>query len=207
MLPESELAAVLAALPTHARSGVSFRSVALATLLKYPDDPLSGLGASATGARFTPPKRLIGDQAFETLYLALEHETMALEVGSQVRTEAVLLPVALGPRVTLSVKFSLERVIDLTGLEVFDRLGTNPQEFFGPWKPSNIEGRLAPTQRLGWLAHQHAGIEALLVPSARTPTGFNLAVFRDRLRTGSSVTVTDPDGSLEALKQNARTRP
>ncbi|MGH9850506.1 MAG: hypothetical protein ACREBD_11765 [Blastocatellia bacterium] len=51
---------------------------------------------------------------------------------------------------------------------------------------------VAPTQELGYKWYDLGQFEGFLTVSARLPEQVSLVIFPDRLRSGSSVTFTDP---------------
>jgi RES domain-containing protein len=132
------------------------------------------------------------------LYLADTPLTALQEINLIKLTDAALLSAKSSPRILLSVEVTLQAVLDVTNPNVQEALGTNLQELTGAWIAMNASGHIAPTQRLGQAAYDHGGIEALHVPSAQDPRAANLAVFPDRLKTGSRIRVYDEDGLIDA---------
>jgi hypothetical protein len=104
----------------------------------------------------------------------------------------------------LRIGCRLSRVLDLRGERVRERLGLTLASLLGPWLPWNAASAehrpppVAPSQRLGLAVYESRGFEAILSPSAKDVRGSCLAVFPDRLRRGSRLTIDDPEGVIRA---------
>jgi RES domain-containing protein len=106
--------------------------------------------------------------------------------------------------VILNVRIILHDVIDLTEVTSTQiPLETNAQELTGDWRGYRSRRRhtavseptgIAPTQELG-KALFATGTEGFRAISAKVPYQKTLTVFTDNLRTGSSLTFTDPSGN------------
>lgn len=90
----------------------------------------------------------------------------------------------------------LQAVADLTQVTSQNIVGTMAQELTGDWRgytlrsPSTSISQptgTAPTQALGAQLHAVPGLEGFLTLSAKIPYGRVLAVFPDKLRSGSTV--------------------
>ena len=107
--------------------------------------------------------------------------------------------------VTLNVQIILHDVIDLTGVSTAQApLGTNAQELTGDWRGYNtrtastsvsVPTGSAPTQELG-KALSSTGVEGFRSISAKVTHHKTLFVFPNNLRTGSSLTFSDPSGAI-----------
>ncbi len=188
MRPRDALVVAVQRLPTSPCQGVAFRLI----LARYATTALSSIGSLRTGGRYNMPGR------FEALYLATSPLTALLEVEALVQTVEGLRGIKGPPRILLSVDYRLQAVADLTELPTRQALGTTLAELRAPWRPLNAAGEVAPTQVLGEVVHEHPGIEALRVPSAREPSTDNLVVFPDRLQGGSGLRVFDDSGLIDA---------
>lgn len=181
-----ELAACLTTLQTLPFVGVTYRLIHA----RYAETALSSIGSLQTGGRYNPRG------GFEVLYLADSPVTALQEVEALVKTRSGLFPIKGPPRILISVEVTLHAVLDLTSAEVQEALGTSLQELTGAWIALDDREAKAATQRLGEACFELGTVEALKFPSARDPRAFNLAVFPDRLRTGSLLQVFDESGII-----------
>jgi RES domain-containing protein len=164
--------------------------------------PLSSAGSRLHGGRFNPP------DAFEVLYTALGAETALTErEGILLTTPGIRLARGVRTGVLLRIHCRLARVLDLRDGGMRERLGQSLASLLGPWLPWNVGSAeptepvprpLAPSQRLGLAVYESKRFEAILFPSVKDPLGNCLAIFPDRLRHGSRVTVDDPEGMIRA---------
>ena len=93
------------------------------------------------------------------------------------------------PRVTVSVRVRLARVLDLTDGKTRSALRVSERRILDePWREEQKAGREALTQALGRLGHE-LGWEALLVPSAARRGGVNLIIFPANLSRQSSLEI------------------
>ena len=84
---------------------------------------------------------------------------------------------------------------DKTALQT---LGLTVEALTEPWREQLRRGGVPLTHELGRTCFERGDIEALLVPSAKNPETWNLAVFPDRLTDGSSLRVFDDSGMIDA---------
>jgi RES domain-containing protein len=143
-------------------SGVVYRSATPRYANK--DDLLTGVGSRSAGARWNPPR------SFPTVYASLDPHTALDEVLAHFRHYGFPIESAM-PRVTVSVRVRLGRVLDLTEGLARSALRVSARRMLNePWREEQAAGREALTQALGRLAHE-LGWEALLVPSAARRVG------------------------------------
>ena len=88
-------------------------------------------------------------------------------------------PANLAPQAMGTVAVRLRRVLDLTRLSVLRKLGLRVAELTRP-SDMSLPRRIAAAARA-------AGFEAILYPPALAEPGRNLAVFLDKLPTGSRI--------------------
>ncbi len=186
MKPKPELLETLRGLELVATTGTAYRL----TSVKYMTSPLSSAGAIKTGGRYNKKGK------FAALYLADTPATALAEVQMLRLTDHRLVGVKGPPKVLISVDYALQAVLNLSHHEVQSALGTGLEELQAEWVLKQQQGQPIPTQNLGEAAHELESIEAMWVPSARLAGSLNLVVFPDRLKTGSSLTLYDPDGLL-----------
>ena len=137
----------------------------------------SGQGARRNGGRFTP------QGGTRTLYLATDPETATAEMEWWHRKSG-LSDLAFKPRVLAAVAVSVGLVLDLTAEPVRSHLSLSPELLAAEWDFAAFAGRLPPSQAFGRLIFE-AGIEGILVASARRPGGSNLVLFPENFRGGS----------------------
>ena len=162
--------------------------------------PLSSAGSKLHGGRFNPPG------AFEVLYTALDVETaLAEREGILLAAPGVRLARGVRTGALLRIRCHLSRVLDLREERVRERLGLTLASLLGPWLPWNATSSergapaaFAPSQRVGLAAYESRRFEAILSPSAKDVHGSCLAIFPDRLRRGSRLTIDDPEGVIRA---------
>ena len=157
---------------------------------RYAATALSAVGSYRFGGRYNPAS------SFEVLYLADSPVTALEEVEALLRSAKALQGVKGPPRILLSVDCVLQSALRLG--DYLPALGLSLADITAPWREQLRRGETPITHRLGSLAYQRGDIEALLVPSAKNPETFNLAVFPERLRQGSSLRVFDDSGMIEA---------
>jgi hypothetical protein len=147
-------------------------------------------------------------QQFECLYFADDVLPAQFEVGAMLGDPSPggHLP---HPRhshfVTLNVLIILRDVIDLTDEATAQvPLATTVQELTGDWKAYEIRNSstpvsgprgIAPTQALG-KALSATGVEGFRSISARVPYHKTLTVFPSNLKSGSSLSFSDPSGRV-----------
>ena len=160
----------------------AFRSVSL----RYANaqNILSGQGASINGGRWNP----VGTQA---IYASLSpvtatHESYAgfNRYGFQDRE--------IKTRAFVGINVDIQLAIDLTDKSILRALKVSMRQLLAEdWQANQNAGRTSKSQMFG-AAAKTAGLEGLLVPSAKHPTGKNLVVFPDNLKNKSSISVMDP---------------
>ena len=98
------------------------------------------------------------------------------------------------PRVLVSIRVELKKVLNLADANVRRTLGVTRQQLVGEdWRAANEKNQEAFTQAIGRLAWI-AGWQALLVPSMPYPGGVNLVIFPDNLPAlGSSLHIINAD--------------
>jgi RES domain-containing protein len=134
------------------------------------DDLLTGVGSKTAGARWNPPR------SFPTVYSSLDPHTALDEVLAHFRYYGFPIECAM-PRVTVSVRARLLRVLDLTNGKIRSALRVSERRILDePWRDEQNAGREALTQALGRIGHE-LGWEAFLVPSAARREGLNLIIF------------------------------
>jgi filamentous hemagglutinin len=163
-------------------SGVVYRS----TTPRYAnkDDLLTGVGSRSAGARWNPPR------SFSAVYASLDPHTALDEVLAHFRHYGIPVESAM-PRVTVSVRVQLGRVLDLTDGPTRSVLRVSARRMLDePWREEQAAGREALTQAIGRLARE-LGWEGLLVPSAARRGGANLILFPDNLDRGSTLEIVN----------------
>jgi RES domain-containing protein len=138
-------------------SGVVYRSASPRYANTH--DLLTGVGSQIAGARWNPPR------SFPTVYTSLDPHTALDEVLAHFRSYGFAIESAM-PRVTVSVRVRLVRVLDLTDGKVRRALRVSERRMLDePWREEQKAAREALTQALGRIGHA-LGWEAFLVPSA-----------------------------------------
>jgi RES domain-containing protein len=161
-------------------TGVVYRSASLRYANK--DDLLTGVGSKTAGARWNPPK------SFPTVYSSLDPHTALDEVLAHFRYYGFPIESAM-PRVTVSVRVRLARVLDVTDGKTRSVLRVSERRILEEtWREEQKAGREALTQALGRIGHELAW-EAFLVPSAARRGGVNLIVFTANLSPRSSLEI------------------
>lgn len=147
---------------------------------------ISGHGAMQHGGRWNPPGE------FPTTYLALDVETAWAEKLHTFRHYGLPLEHCL-PASLVLIRTKLFQVLDLTTASHRNRLGLTADAMTAGRPPaSNGSSHESARYALARLAHA-AGIEGLLVPSARRPDGKNLVVFPQNLRRRSELIIVNPE--------------
>lgn len=200
MLTGGPLQQALLALPQVSQEGPWCRMVPFHLLQGPPPgaqagsapQPLWPGGAPLTGGRYTPKG------GFDTIYLAVDPHTAAMEVSAVVNPRGTPQTLRTPPQVLLTVDGYLAGLIDLCDLAIQHQLGTSRQELTGNWVRAQSETALVATQELGLTAHATNTICGLIAPSAKNPDGSNLVVFAGRLalHLENRLNVYDPHGNL-----------
>jgi RES domain-containing protein len=205
VIPESELAGRLTALPQITISAAFWRTVPIEYLQGPPPgappgsapQPLWPGGPARNGARYTP----IG--GCNALYLAPNGATALAEVEAIVfGTDGIVQPgIDHNPLLVFETRVELPAVVDLCDGEVQRALETSSAELQRPWLRAQERHRMGrgerpPTQALGQAACETGTILALRYPSYRHEGMQNLVVFTDRLAAlGGCVTLMDASGT------------
>jgi RES domain-containing protein len=148
------------------------------------DDLLTGMGSRSAGARWNPPR------SFPAVYASLDPHTALDEVLAHFRHYGIPVESAM-PRITVSVRVWVTRVLDLTDGATRSALRVSAQRMLSePWREEQAAGREALTQALGRLAHE-LGLEGILVPSAARRGGMNLILFPGNLAGGSTLEIVN----------------
>jgi RES domain-containing protein len=155
--------------------------------LQFAGSPLSAIGSLRAGGRYN------ARGAFEVLYLADRPDNALREIEMLPNDTGVPTKIHRVPTVIFSVRVRLQRVVDLTQDATRDMLGVSFDELVAPWRLIVAFGRVPMTHRIG-AAARGAGLEGLIVPSARQPRAKNLVVFRDCLLRGSSADIRSAKG-------------
>jgi RES domain-containing protein len=93
------------------------------------------------------------------------------------------------PRVTVSVRVRVERVLDLTDGKIRSALQVSERRMLDePWREQQQAGREALTQALGRLIHELEW-EGFLVPSAASRGGVNLILLPTNFSSRSSLEI------------------
>lgn len=158
---------------------------------KYAATALSAVGSYQHGGRYNPAGK------FEVLYLASSPVTALEEVEALLHSGVALQGVKGPPRILLSVECALQRVLHFDEVTL-QSLGLTVGALTEPWRELLRQGEVPLTHKLGRICFERGDIEALLVPSAKNPETWNLAVFPDRLVEGSSLRVFDDSGMIDA---------
>jgi RES domain-containing protein len=192
---------VLEGAPLISYSDFSYRVIAD----KWRDSPLSAVGALQRGGRYNAP------HTFPVLYSANSQLTALLEAEALFTTaDGKLQGVPRDPDLILTIKCSLERVLDLTGPTLYDALGTSRAELVSS-TPSrfilNARNEETPTQQLGSACSHFGGISALKVPSAAHSDGFCLDILIDSLIVGEHISIRDESGRVKSEIRGTIPRP
>ena len=125
-------------------------------------DLLSGVGSRTAGARWNPPR------GFPTVYFSLDPHTALDEVLAHFRHFGIPIESAM-PRVMVSVRVNVQRVLDLTDGKIRSALRVSKRRVLEePWREKQQAGREALTQALGrshssssgrvsWSPRRHVG--------------------------------------------------
>jgi RES domain-containing protein len=87
----------------------------------------------------------------------------------------------------------LQLVVDLTDSAVCAALAIKPKDLLVEWRDLVALKKRVATHTIGAAALK-AGVEALLVPSARLNGAKNIAILVENLRIGSSIEIYRPEG-------------
>ncbi len=147
---------------------------------------LTGLGSKLAGARWNSPK------SFPTVYTSLDPHTALDEVLAHFRYYGLPIESAM-PRVMVSVRVRLERILDVTDGPIRSSLRLSEKRLVSePWRIKQDSGEEALTQALGRVAKE-SGLEGMLVPSAARRGGVNLIILPDNLLPLSRLAIINVD--------------
>ncbi len=146
--------------------------------------PLSAIGSMRGGGRFNPVN------GFEIFYVALSPATTLYEVQALSLRGA---PKRVPPIIIFTVEYTLQRVVDLRAGAAQRALGVDGAVLRSDWKADVAAGRIPATHKIG-IAARTAGVEALIVPSARHAGAANMCIIVDRLRRGSIIEIKPATG-------------
>lgn len=147
---------------------------------------LSGIGALEHGGRWNAAGE------FRVFYAAMDLETAFAEKAYASRRYG-LPPEQWLPAVIVLVQIKLARVLDLTAAVPRNRLGLTSEAMVAERPPAAKRSSYETIRHSIARAARQAGIEALIVPSARRPGGKNLAVFLDNLGKKSRLVIVNPE--------------
>jgi RES domain-containing protein len=198
MISNAALGAALATLTPRPLEDTFARRVPLADLLGVKAKVLPSVAlrivtptfllTTTKAYRYTPPD-------LAALYLGEGEDVAAAEVKQHPGlTGFARKPTP--PHTVYHVEVKLSAVLDVTTEEAQSKLGTDLVELTAPWR---LKSPCAPTQQLGGAAFADSRFEAIRYPCAPLhlvgQSGASLVIFRDRLQSGSSVKIYDPNGT------------
>jgi RES domain-containing protein len=157
--------------------GSFFRAVPLV----YIHTPLSAIGSLTNGGRYNP----IG--AFEVFYAAQERDTVPRETRAIIVDPAsgATISISQPPAIYLTINVVMQLAVDLTDSAVCTALAIKPNDLLVEWRDLVALKKRVPTHTIGRAALL-AGVEALIVPSARLVGTKNIAILVENLKIGSS---------------------
>jgi RES domain-containing protein len=147
---------------------------------------LSGLSAMHHGGRWNTAGE------FPVFYAALDLETAFAEKAHASRHYAIP-PEQWLPAVIVLVQVTLTRVLDLTVPAAQNLIGLSSKAMVAERPAAAKTSSHELTRHAIARAARQAGIEALIVPSARRQGGKNLAVFLDNLGKSSRLLIVNPE--------------
>lgn len=151
--------------------------------------PLSGAGAAKHGGRVNRP-------GIETLYLSLDTNTAILEY-KQVST-------LLRPGTLTSYKLTAVPIVDFREGYSASSWGPMWQDFYCDWRELWFnQGIEPPSWSIGDAVIAN-GAKGILFKSQHSGGDINLALYPETFEDADSVSVYDPEGSLQELQRNPR---
>jgi RES domain-containing protein len=112
--------------------------------------------------------------------------------------------------VLISLHYEVSHLVDLTDADVQEALKLDDNVLKGEWEVDILNGKKPLTQDIGHAARA-AGIEAIIVPSARSPGHKNTNFIVDQLLETSSIWIHDADGfdreAVIAIRGTKKKRP
>lgn len=150
------------------------------------EEILSGIGAWKSGGRWNPT------EVMNVIYLSEQPETAMHEANEHFRYYNI--PIWRGmPKVTVAVRASLDRILDLTSEQPANALPETMELLLAEdWRAIMARGAEATTQANGRAAFQ-AGVQGLRVPSKPDPIGVNLVLFPALFTNAAQLQVLSPD--------------
>lgn len=147
---------------------------------------INGDGAKQHGGRWNPSRE------FPTTYFSLDVETAWAEKLHSFQRYGLPLEHCL-PASLVLIRIRLAQVLDLTAASQKKRLGVTTESMTAELPPGP-GGRRHQAARYAVARVAHAaGIEGLVVPSARRPLGKNLVVFPSNLGKESHLLIVNPE--------------
>lgn len=181
MKDPDELNSVLKNLPGISIKKSYYRFIGI----KYLKDPLSALGSKKNGGRYN------FKDAFEVLYIAPDPQTAVQETLQNINFR-------FPPKAIITIDVEVQEIINLKDEKTINTLGIYTEKLHRPWRKfQDIEGKESYTQTLGKSIYEAQKFEGIQYPSAKVKGKYNLAIFPERLKKGSLITVYDPDKLLE----------
>jgi RES domain-containing protein len=193
MLTRETLINELKRLTPNIEKGFVFRIIDI----KYQTTALSAIGSLKSGGRYNIGESF-SEQQFSALYASDSPITALQEREILLNSGSGLIPNLTPPYLLLSLKYTLQSVLDLTDTYNQNALGTNLQELTGNWRVFKFRDQIAPTQELAKAVYDLQTIEALKVPSQYNINAYNLVIFPERLLPNSFIEVYDPSGTIAA---------
>jgi RES domain-containing protein len=147
---------------------------------RWAHQPLSGAGAARRGGRWNP-------KGIPAQYLSAELTTAVAEYEQDI---------GIRPGTFCAYNVKVDRVFDLTSVDVLASLGVEPAERFAPWKTMLLVERREPP---GWRIAESLivlGANGALVPSVRPAGGTNLILWRWNGSSDRVVVALDPQTDL-----------
>jgi len=199
MLPNSELAKVLAKVPNDGIAGWYYRAVSNSALYRNdPPNALYALGPGRGGQRYTqvggPPALYVADQPY-TAFAEGTHSITSSLAG---------LIEPPDPQVVFAIYVKLERMLDLTDDTILKALDTDRAELQGPWADQVLTGIRVPTHDIAAVAYASHRFQGIRFDSKENPGGKNLIIWTNKVRTPSYVEVYDSSKKLAARIPKAK---
>jgi filamentous hemagglutinin len=143
---------------------------------------LSPEGSRISGGRYNK----LGEGV---IYLACDTYTCLEETTRASRNDAFTVAQKKLPRTMVGIEVKLSNVLYLTDRRILRTIGiTKTILTTTDWDTEQKNGRVAITQKIGWLAKEN-GFEAILVPSAAKRNGKNLVIFPENIQASSTCLV------------------
>ena len=144
----------------------------------------TGVGSVYAGGRWSV-KGLM-----PTVYASKDALTLSAEVNHKASRYG-FTPAQLKAQLTVGMNWKLQAVVDLTAKATLRALNvTKAQIVHCNWEAEQAAGREAITQAIARAAYERLA-EGLIVPSARRPSGVNVAFYPPHRRDGSLIQTFD----------------